>query len=177
MKPKIKQYITFVAIFISGLVVGVLGMGYLSERASKTFVELYRANYSREQIYLAAQARYRGEKYSEFTYRHNAVNILPYGKLETIKRMKTAWTIFFPFSAPGLDRMMSYGSTEKSEKTTYGIELARLAEATENIGLKDEAAKLWSESAKLLGHSDVAKVRFLVSTLNKMDEKEPPQYP
>lgn len=146
-------------------------MGFLSTRASKTFLEVFRSTYSTEQVELAAQARRDGNRYAEYVYRNNAVDILPMGKLKTIENMKTTWTFGFPFAAPILDRIGAVPDIEKGRKITYGIELGRLAEATENIGLKEEADKLWNEAASLMGHHDINKVRSLVSSLNKHDNE------
>jgi hypothetical protein len=170
MTPKLKQYLKITAIFISGLAVGIVIMGYLSMRASKTFLEIFRANYSFEQLELAAEARKDGNKYTEYVYRNNAVDVMPIGKLKTIENMKTTWTFAFPFAAPILDRIGSVPDIEKGRKISYGIEVARLAEATENIGLKEEADKLWLKAAELTGEKDINRLRRLVAGLPKIEE-------
>jgi hypothetical protein len=124
-------------------------MGYLSVRASKTFLEGFRANYSHEQLELAAKAHREGDRYAEFVYRNNAVDILPMGKLNVIEQMKSTWTFGFPFAAPILDRIGAFPDLEKAQRITYCMELGRLAEATENIGLKEDADKLWLRQRSL----------------------------
>lgn len=177
MKPAIKKYLPHVAIFFGGLILGVIITGYLSMRASETYLEVFRSIYSREQLESAAEARRHGNKYAEYVYRSNAVDILPIGKLKAIENTKTVWTFSFPFAAPGLDRIAAAPDLEKGRSISYGFELGRLADAAEDIGLIGEAEKLWAEAAKLTGCNDINKIRLVVSSLNKMDETniEPPE--
>jgi hypothetical protein len=170
MKTKIKKYLFHTTIFAGGLILGVVIMGYLSARAGKTFLEAFRISYYQEQLELAAKAHREGDKYAEFVYRNNVIDVLPMGKLEVIENMKTTWTFSFPFAAPILDLIADVPDLEKGRRISYGIELGRLAEATENIGLKEEADKLWKESAKLIGHNDINKVRSLVASIHKIEE-------
>jgi hypothetical protein len=169
MKPRLKQYLKITAIFVGGLSLGIVIMGYLSMRASKTFVDVLRSNYHTEQMKIAVEAHKEGNRYAEYIYRNNVVNTSPFGKSTTFNTMKTTWTFGFPFAAPILNRIADFSGLEKGQRRVYGIELGRLAEATENIGLKEEAEKLWKESAKLIEINDMDKLRSLITGLHKID--------
>lgn len=157
---------------MAGLAVGVVIMAYLSMRASKTFVDVFRSNYLSEQDDLAAAAHARGDKYAEFIYRHNIVDTYNCGGTLTVfGTMKKAWSYGFPFAAPILDRIVNPPGIEKGRQIGYATELGRLAEATENVGLRAEAEKLWIESARLIGHNDVHRMRKFVAGLHDIDEK------
>jgi hypothetical protein len=170
MKTKIKKYLFHTTIFVGGLILGVVIMGYLSARAGKTFLEAFRISYYVEQLELAAKAHREGDKYAEFVCRNNVVDMLPMGKLKVIEDMKTTWTFSFPFAAPILDLITDVPELERGRRISYGIELGRLAEATEHIGLKEEADKLWKESVKLIGHNDINRVRSLVAGFHKAED-------
>ena len=143
-------------------------MGFLSVRASKTFVEVFRSIHYAEQNDLAAVAHNKGNRYDEFVYRRNMVDSSTLGNLTVFNSMKTTWTFSFPFAAPVLDRISDPQNLEKGRKLIFATDLALLAEATENIGLKEEADKLWRESARLMGHNDINIVRSLVSSYHKI---------
>lgn len=159
------------AIFVAGLGVGIIIMGYLSMRASKTFLEVFRSNYYAEQNDLAAEAHREGNKYNEFLYRKNVVDTTLFGKLSVFNTTKSTWTFGFPFAAPILDRIIATPGIDKGRQRVYGIDVGRLAEATENIGLKEEAANLWEESAKLTEINDINRLRSLISDLHNIDDK------
>jgi hypothetical protein len=169
MNPKLKQSLKVISIFVAGLAVGIVLMGYLSVGASKTFVEVFRSNYYAEQISLAADAHSKDKKYDEYVYRRNIVESAAFGNLSVFNEMKTAWSFGFPFASPILDKIASPEGIKKGRKLSYAMDLARLAEATENIGLKDKADKLWAESAKLMGHNDVNRMRSLASKLHEVE--------
>lgn len=169
MKPKLNQSLKVLSIFVAGLAVGSLIMGYLSVRASKTFVEVLRSNYNAEQESLAADAHSKGNKYAEFIHRRNIVESSRLGNLTVFNKMKTAWSFDFPFSAIALSQFIEQPGIEKGRKIVYAIDLGRLAEATENIGLKEEADKMWNESAKNMGY-DVPRLRSFIASLHKIDE-------
>jgi len=142
-------------------------MGYLSVRASKTFVEIFRSDYYAEQSTLAGDAHNKDKKYDEYVYRRNIVESAPFGNLSIFNKMKSAWSFGFPFAAPILEKIAS--PIKKGRQLSYALDLARLAEATENIGLKDQADKLWAESAKLMGHNDINRMRSLAAKLHEVE--------
>jgi hypothetical protein len=164
-----RQCLKYSSIFIFGLIIGIVIMGYLSMWASKTFLEVFRSDYYFEQIRSAADAHKQGNEYAEFVYRSNVVDSLLSGKLTVFNTMKTTWSLGFPFAALILDRISTAPELEKGRKISYGVELGRLAEVTEKIGQKEDANRLWNESARLMGHNDVTRVRSLVSGLHKIE--------
>jgi hypothetical protein len=170
MKTKTKSILKVISTFLAGIAVGIVTMGYLSMRASKTFVEVLRSNYHTEQMKMAAKAHNDGDTYSEFIYRNNVVNVSPFGKATTFNSMKNTWTFGFPFAAPILDRITDFSCLEKGRNRVYGIELGQLAEATENIGLKEEAEKLWEQSAKLTEIKDMTKLRSFIAGIHKIED-------
>ena len=171
MKATIKKYLKYSSLFTCGLFIGIVVMDYLCVRASRTFLEVFRSTYYYEQIRLAAIAHRDGNEYAEFVYRNNVVDSSPSGKLTIFNEMKGTWSFGFPFAALILDRMSAPPELEKGRKMSYAIELGRLAETTEEIGLKEDADRLWNESAKLMGHNDVSRVRSLVTELHKVESR------
>jgi len=169
-KENMKKTLAIVAIFCVGVVIGIILMGYLSMGASRTYLEIYRANYHADQLWLASEAHREGNKYAEFVYRTNVADMSNLGKIKTIENMKNTWSFGFPFAAIILDRIASGPNMEIGRQRGYAVELARLAEATENIGLITEADRLWAESAQLMGHGDINKMRALVTDLHKIDD-------
>jgi len=140
-------------------------------RAGRTFVEAFRGLYYSEQTNLAAEAHSKKDNYAEYIYRHNIVDSYYYGgSLRVFDDAKKTWSFGFPFAAPALDRIYNTPGIEKGRKIGYATELGRLAEAAENIGLKDESQKMWTESAKLIGWNDVDRMRKFVAGLHEIDE-------
>jgi hypothetical protein len=177
MKPKVKQYLKIGSVFVGGLILGVVIMGYMSMRASKTFIKVLRSGYHTEQIKMAVKAYDEGNKYAEFIHRSNVVTASPFGKGATFDNMTNTWTFGFPFASPVLDCIADFSCQERGRSRVYGIEIGQLAEATENIGLREEAQKLWEESAKLTEIKDITKLRSFIGNIHKIEaEAKAKQY-
>ncbi len=164
------KYLRYATLFIAGILVGVLIMGYLSARAYKVSVECIRISYYVEQEKLAAIAHKDGDKYAEFIYRTNIADSSHMGKLKTFEDMKTAWTLSFPFAPLVMERIIKIPNQEKADRIDYAMNLGRLAEATENIGLTEEAAKEWDESTKLMEWNDINRMRSFVNRAHENDK-------
>ena len=142
-------------------------MGYLSVRASKVYLETLRVSIVAEQEQLGAQAHKKGDRYSELIHRSNIVTFSAPGRLRSIEDMKETWSFSFPFASLILERIGK--GSEKGELKAYAIDLARLAEAMEGIGLTNEAMPLWEDAARTLGYKDIETLKAFVSGLHKVE--------
>ncbi|MGZ3524233.1 MAG: hypothetical protein ACXU9L_05525 [Thermodesulfobacteriota bacterium] len=170
-----KKVLLYTISVVIGVAAGIIFMGLLSVRASQMYLEVFRSNIIAEQMRLAAQAHEKGDKYSELVHRSNIVTFSQIGDLDPMENMKGTWSFSFPFTSLVLERIGA-GSDKgeklnKGKRIAYAIDLGRLAEAMENLGLNSEAIPLWKESAKLMGHNDVEKVRSFVSGLHKIESE------
>jgi len=170
-----KKGLSYAVAVMVGLAVGIIFMGFLSVRASRIYLEVFRSSIIAEQTRLAAQAYEKGDRYSELVHRSNIVTFSQMGNLDTIEDMKGTWAFSFPFTSLILERIGA--GSEKGKKMVYAIDLGRLAEAMENVGLTGEAIPLWKESAKLMGHNDVDRVKSSVSGLHKIESESLLQEP
>jgi len=164
---KMKKILTHsLAVFV-GLVIGIVIMAYFSARASKMYLEALRVSIVTEQEQLGAQAHKKGDRYSELIHRSNIVTFSAPGQLRSIEDMKNTWSFSFPLASLVLERI-GQGS-EKGELKAYAIDLARLAEAMEAVGLTKEAIPVWQDAATILGYKDIEKLKAFVSGLHRVE--------
>jgi hypothetical protein len=166
-----KKFFAFSLVFLSGIVIGILIMGFLSMRASRVYLEVFRISYEHEQEMLAARARQSGALHWELVYRKNVVDVSPPSGLRSLKDTAATWEFTFPFAAPILKAIGDIPQKDRAYQINKGVNLARLADALERAGLRDEAAAAWKEAIKLMGHNDVEKARSLVKSLNQADDE------
>jgi hypothetical protein len=167
MGREMKTTLTHSLAVLTGLALGVVIMGYLSARASKMYLETLRVNIVTEQAQLGAQANKRGDRYSELVHRSNIVTFSVPGQLPSMEEMKKSWSFSFPFTSLILERIGE--GSEKGKLKAYAIDLARLAEAMEAVGLKNGAIPLWQDAARMLGYEDIEKLKAFVSELHKVE--------
>lgn len=166
-----KKFFAFSLVFISGIVIGILIMGFLSMKASRTYLEVFRIKYEHEQEMLAARARQSGALHWELTHRKNVVDLSLPSDLRSLKDTAATWDFAFPFAAPILKAIGDIPQKDRAYQINKGVQLARLADALERAGLRDEAAATWKEAIKLMGHNDIKKARAIVKTLNQADDE------
>jgi ribosomal protein S18 len=167
MRTKMNKIITHSLAVLAGLALGIILMGYLSVRASKMYHEALRISIITEQMQLAAQAHKKDDRYSELVHRSNIVSFSTPGALRSMEDMKNTWSFSFPFASLILERIGE--ASEKAKIKSYAMDLARLAEAMEEVGLTKDAVLLWQESAKILGYKDIEKLKSFVSGLHKVE--------
>jgi hypothetical protein len=164
---KMKKVLSYsLAVFV-GLAIGIVIMGYLSVRASKIYLEVLRTSIVTEQTQLGAQAHKKGDRYSELVHRSNIVTFSAPARLRSMENIKKTWSFGFPFASLILERIGK--GSEKGELKAYAIDLARLAEAMEGVGLTNEAIPLWQDAARILGYKDIEKLKAFVSGLHKVE--------
>jgi hypothetical protein len=131
------------------------------------YLEALRVGIVTEQAQLGAQAHKKGDRYSELVHRSNIVTFSAPGRLRSMEEGKETWSFSFPFASLILERIGK--GSEKGALRAYGMDLGRLAEAMEAVGLTNEATPLWQEAAKILGYKDIEKLKSFVSGLHKVE--------
>ena len=166
-----KKFFAFFLTFLTGIVIGILIMGFLSMKASRTYLEVFRISYEHEQERLAARACQSGALHWELAHRKNVVDLSLPSDLSSLENTEATWDFTFPFTAPILKAIGDIPQKDRAYQKNKGANLARLADALERAGLHDEAESTWKEALRLMGHNDMEKARALVQTFNQADDK------
>lgn len=166
-----KKFFAFFLTLLAGIVIGILIMGFLSMKASRTYLEVFRISYEHEQEMLAARARQSGALHWELAHRKNIVDLSLPSDLRSLKTAAATWDLTFPFAAPILKAIQDIPQKDRAYQTNKGVNLARLADTLERAGLRDEAAATWQEAIKLMGHNDIEKARAVVKASNQADDE------
>jgi len=162
-----KRTVLIVPIAITSFILGVLFMGYLSSKASITFLDIVKVNYVNEQEILAICAKNDGNINKAIRHYYNLVDAKE--GLRSFDVKKNPWNFFFPFEAIALKKL-SDTPRQRGIKIDIGISHGKLANALEMAGLDKEAEEEYQKASILIG-STPEKVNKLIDDL-KISENE-----
>jgi tetratricopeptide (TPR) repeat protein len=164
-----KKVLFITSLIALGFVLGVLIMGYLSKRASSTFLEIIKLNYITEQEVHAVRAKFNGDLDQAALYYKNIISAQDPPGLRSFDPYLSSWDFAFPFAAPILRKMQEVAPRRGGE-ALYGITHGKLAYVLEKMGKKEEAEQQYLMALEMIGRSSNGEwVKEFVEQLNSID--------
>jgi len=166
-----KKVIFIILAIIISFILGVFVMGYLSKKASLTFLEIVKFNYKIEQQILAVRAKQEGNFHKAAIYYTNIISVEEFPGLMCFNQTMNSWSFDFPFSTIFLQKM-SEARLNRGVDITIGITHGRFAEILEFLGRNQEAQKEYQKAAKLMGvPGNINRVKEIIKKLEKSESE------
>lgn len=163
----------FASLFlVVGFVLGVLIMGLLSQKASKTYLEIVNVKYEIQQEKLASRAKKDGDLERALIHYTNLVDATSSPGRAFFNFDETTWTWGFPFAALFLHKI-SEGTDSQgiARARNEGVNRGKLAAILEALGREKEASEQYKKAAALIGFEDINRVKKLITTLESEEER------
>ena len=160
-------------LLVAGLVIGIFLMSVLSYRASRTQLDIVKAQYAQVQLTSARRAMEEHNYTLAAHYYRNLVEAAGNSNPDPFKGSADIWTLSFPFASEILLRIKAHADPQGlGEKRERGRNHAWLADALEKAGRTDEAKVEWEKAAQLLGQANVAQLRKSVENDTNIKGKQ-----
>lgn len=155
-----------------GVVIGALGMAYLSRSAGQYFVEELRHRLAGDQESRGQSALKHGDISTALHHYRNAVFLTTANPDVVFEKTKSDWSLSYPFTGSAANFL--YANADSTTlKAREGISRARLARALELSGLKKEAQEQYEAVATLMGFGEIDKAKtFAVELMKDNSEKK-----
>ncbi len=107
----------------------------------------------------------------ELAHRKNVVDISSPDELRALNDTKATWKFGFPFAAPILEIIGDIPDRERALRIIKGINVAKLADTLDRLGMESEARLKWKEAAQLMGHNNIEKAKALIPMWHDIEER------
>jgi hypothetical protein len=168
------KYIKILSIFVFGLIVGALAVGYLSVPARKAYRQYLQQMYLNEQCTLAYSALRHGRNLEATVHFWNNLEADPVdgSKLFNPEDAKAVDQGLGFFLLPQINKYFKtlVDRTPRAKEKELGLAHGKLAVALERLGYQREANEHWSKSAELLNISVDRTRRFFEEFIRKRTE-------